>query len=140
MTASLRSRPSVVCGRKDLILSGGPGYRFAESVTVRYANASAITDIADIDESEDVPNVPDSDVRNAFDVPDNAAARREWIIQQLAEGVELKAPNVADQFKCSVKTAQRDLTALKDEGKIEYVGRRARVTIDFVRRRKPTND
>jgi DeoR/GlpR family transcriptional regulator of sugar metabolism len=29
---------------------------------------------------------------------------------------------LAEQFKCSVKTAQRDLTALKDEGKIEYVG------------------
>lgn len=122
VTASLRGQAGIICERKDVIQSGGPGYRFAESVTVRYANASAITDIADIDESEDAPNVPDSDVRNAFDVLDNAAARREWILQQLAEGVELKAPNVANQFKCSVKTAQRDLTALKDEGKIEYVG------------------
>ena len=29
---------------------------------------------------------------------------------------------VVKQFKCVVKTAQRDLTALKDEGIIEFVG------------------
>jgi hypothetical protein len=98
------------------------GYRFAESVSVHHANKPENTDITDIDGSKGVPNVPDDDVRDAFDVPDDAVTRRDWILQQLANGVELKAPAVVEQFKCSVKTAQRSLTALKDEGKIEYVG------------------
>ena len=29
---------------------------------------------------------------------------------------------VAEHFSCSLTTAQRDLKALKDEGKIEFVG------------------
>jgi DeoR/GlpR family transcriptional regulator of sugar metabolism len=36
----------------------------------------------------------------------------------------LNAPAVAEHLKCSGKTAKRDLTALKDAGKIEYVGSR----------------
>ena len=42
--------------------------------------------------------------------------------ERLAAGHQLKAPAVAEQFDCSIKTAQRDLTALRDEGKIEFVG------------------
>jgi hypothetical protein len=79
-------------------------------------------DITDIDDSDDVPNVRDDDVRNAFDVRDDAAERVAWILQRLKEGVRLKAPAVAEHFKCSVKTAQRDLTSLKDQEKIQYVG------------------
>jgi len=44
------------------------------------------------------------------------------ILLELAPGVRLKAPAVAKHLDCSPKTAQRDLTALKDEGRIEYVG------------------
>ncbi|MEQ8790066.1 MAG: hypothetical protein RIC55_27465 [Pirellulaceae bacterium] len=120
--ASLRSQAGLACGRKDVILSGGPGYRFAEAVNVHHVEQPEITDIADIDESDDVPNVPDDDVRDAFDVHDDATERAAWILQRLADGVRLKAPAVVEHFKCSVKTAHRDLTALKDEEKIEYVG------------------
>ena len=114
-----QAKPPIVSKHDEVILSLGPGYRFAECVGVRFVDKPAITDITDIDDSEDVP---DDDVRDAFDVPDDATARRAWILQQLANGVEMKAPMVADQFKCSVKTAQRDLTMLKDEGKVEFVG------------------
>jgi len=121
--ASLRSQGGLVCGRRDVILSGGPGYRFSESVTVHHVDPQQIRDITDIDESDDVPNVRNDDVREAFDVrEDTAAVRRTWILQQLTDGVQVKSPAVAKHFKCSVKTAQRDLTALKDDGKIEYVG------------------
>jgi hypothetical protein len=122
----LRSQANLACGRKDVILSGGTGYRLSDLVSVHHAAESAIaditdtdTDITDTDESASVPNVRGDDVR---DVRDASAARRAWILQQLADGVQLKAPAVAEHFKCSVKTAQRQLTALKDEGKIEYVG------------------
>ena len=120
---SLRNHANIVSGHKDVILSGDRGYRFAESLTVQFLGQSEITDITDITDTGEAGDVRDDDVRDVFDVPDDAAgARREWILQQLAAGIRLKAPDVVKQFKCSVKTAQRDLTALKDEGKIKFVG------------------
>jgi hypothetical protein len=89
-------------------------------VTVQFADPPTVKDITDTDGASDVPN---DDVRDVFDVRDDAAgARHAWILQELAKGRRLKAPDVAEHFGCSVKTAQRDLTALKDEGKIEFVG------------------
>ena len=103
-----------------MILSGGRGYRFAEYVSVHSAVQPVIKDITDTDGSEDVPN---DDVPDVFDVRDDEGARRgAWIIQQLRDGVQLKAPMVAAHFKRSKKIAQRDLDALRDEGKIELVG------------------
>ena len=114
---SLRSQANIVCGRRDVILSGGAGYRFAECLSVQWADQKGTKDITDIDDSEDVPNVPNDDVRDAA-----SAARRDWIRKQLAAKVQLKAPMVAKHFRCSTRTARRDLTALKEEGTIEYVG------------------
>jgi HPt (histidine-containing phosphotransfer) domain-containing protein len=115
-----KQMPSTVAGQDEVILSGGPGYRFAESISVQFRDPPMITDIRDTDEASDVPN---EDVRDVFDVRDDAAgARHAWILQELAKARRLKAPDVAEHFGCSVKTAQRDLTALKDEGKIEFVG------------------
>jgi hypothetical protein len=106
-----------------VILSGGPGYRFAPSLTVHQAGAPEITDIKDTAGETDVPNVHYPDVLDVPNVPDDAAiSRRAWILQRLASGDRLQAPAVARHFKCSVKTTQRDLTALKEEGKIEFVG------------------
>lgn len=117
---SLRNQSNIISGHKDVILSGEVGYRFAECLTVRYDSPPGITDITDTAEPADVR---DDDVRDVFDVRDDEATRRRaWIIQQLQGGVQLKAPMVKAQFKRSAKTAQRDLDALRDEGKIEFVG------------------
>jgi hypothetical protein len=116
----LRSQASLKCGRKDVILSGGRGYRFADCVSVRDGDLPETAPITDMDSESDLPNVRNGYVPN---VPDDAAgARRVWILQRLAEGVQLKAPDVATQFKCSVKTAQRDLQSLKNEGLVEFSG------------------
>lgn len=117
ITESLRSA-NIKCGRRDVILSGGPDYRIAASLTVQDSvrcQGEPITDIADTAE--------DSDVRDVLDVRDEAAGvRRAWILQQLADGKRLKATAVVDQFECSKKTALRDFAALKDAGKIKFVG------------------
>ena len=122
ITESLRGA-KIPCGRHDVILSGGPGYRFADSLTVQHGDqcaAKPITDIAepitDIGDTNEPGHVPNDDVRD-----DAAGARRAWILQELAKGQRLKAADVAGHFDCSVKTAQRDLTALKDDGIIEFV-------------------
>ncbi len=114
---SLRAA-SISCEGKDVILSGGPGYRFADSLTVRYVGQPAS---ADVDETPSEADEPPVEVRD--DLSDGPAAeRRAWILQRLASGERLQAPAVAKQLKCSVKTAQRDLAALKNAGRIEYVG------------------
>jgi hypothetical protein len=123
ITEQLRNRKGIFCGRSDVILSGESGYRFADRLTVQFADAPPIKDITDITDTNGEANVPNDDVRSVFDVRDDAAgARHAWILQELAKERRLKAPDVAEQFGCSVKTAQRDLTALKDAGKIEFVG------------------
>lgn len=119
----LRNRAGIVCGQKDVILSGESGYRFVDRLTVQFADAPVIRDITDITDTDDDGHVPNDDVRDVFDVRDDAAgARLAWILQELTKGRRLKAPDVAEHFGCSVKTAQRDLTALKDDGKVEFVG------------------
>jgi len=139
---AMRDQANFACEREDVILSKGRGYRFAENITVHDGDDSAGPLITDKDETDDVPNVRNDeddnvrndegdDVRNVRsdtdddvpNVPDDAAGtRRTWILQQFAKGAQPKAPSVAEQFKCSVKTAQRDMAALKEEGKIEFVG------------------
>jgi len=118
----LRNQASLKCERHDVILSGGPGYRFADCVSVRDGDLPETTPITDMDSESNVPGVRNGDVPS---VPDDAAgARRVWILQRLADGGQLKAPDVATPFKCSVKTAKRDLKSLKHEGVIEFSGAR----------------
>ena len=111
------SQANIECSDKGVILSGGRGYRFADCLTVQHDDPSGTADITDMDDTSDVRN---DDVPNVRD--DAAKTRREWILQQLKNSPKLQAPDVAEQFKCSVKTAQRDLKALKEEKRIEFVG------------------
>lgn len=103
-----------------MILSGDIGYRFAETLTVRYAGPPVITDITDITDTGESADVPNQDVRNVRD--DESAQRQAWILEQLQNGVELKATAVAAHFGRGLKTAYRDLAVLREAGKIEFVG------------------
>jgi hypothetical protein len=109
---SLRERANLICRQNDVILSGGSGYRFADCISVQFANEQAIKDISDTDSASNVRDVRDG----------KAADRQSWIMAQLQNGVQLKAPMVAEQFKRSKKTAQRDLDALREAGRIEFIG------------------
>jgi hypothetical protein len=131
---SLRDQASIKCGRLDVVLSGGPGYRLAPSVIVRNhtqtvlaeSSAAAVPD----DPYNDDPDVPDRADPGVPDVPEDdpdgsnetAAGRRNWILKQLAEGRELRAPDVVRRFDYSNKTAKRALQALRKEGRIIFKG------------------
>ena len=113
---------NIICKKDDVVLSGGPGYRLAESVEIELSTeiTDTTTDITDTGDDRDDHDRSDSDV---LDVPDDPAlARQAWILEQLENGAQLKGPDVVQNFVCSAKTAQRDLTALKKAGKIEFVG------------------
>jgi hypothetical protein len=116
-------RAGIECGLDHVVLSGGPGYRLSDTITVQYAHRPQFVDIGDIDKSENVPDVPSRSVPNVPDRPgDLADARRSWILDELKQGRQLKAGDIAERFACALKTAQRDLASLKEEGKIEFVG------------------
>jgi hypothetical protein len=138
----LKKEAKIICGRFDVILTGNTGYRFSEKLSVQIADAKidgrqqghdARVPVPD-DPADDpgnaghVPNVPDPndpDVPNLDDpsVPDAAAkARRTWILRELSKGRQLRAPYVKQKFGCSMKTAKRDLQALKRTGQIEFTG------------------
>ena len=120
---ALRSHANLAYGRGDVILSRGPGYRFSDCITVQDGGTGDIGDTMDTAGSRDVPNSPTPDVLNVRDVPNpEAKGRRLWVLEQLHQGIRVKAPDIVKQFKCSKKTAHRDLLALKNQGKIEFVG------------------
>ena len=124
ITKVLRDELGIECGEEDVILSGGPGFRLSETLRVQSGPGGEVA--ADqghsrgnlrLDVPNHVPNVPDPHVPN-----DSAGSRQAWILQQLMTGRELRARDVAKHFRCSKKTAQRDLTTLKERGKVEFVG------------------
>ena len=69
-------------------------------------------------------NVGDDGDQDVLDdnVGQTSKARQEWILMRLEQGHRLNAPAVAERLGRSLKTAERDLDALKKAGKIEFVG------------------
>jgi hypothetical protein len=134
ISKALRSQANLECGKSDVILSGGPGYRLSDRLSVHQEGQSDKADIGDTDGNRDGPNadgalngvpngVPNAGNNDVHNDPENTpAGRQKWIVEQLTEGHKLKAVAVAKQFGCSRRTAKRDLQSLKDERVIEFEG------------------
>jgi hypothetical protein len=121
----------IQCGRHDVIVRTKQGYQFKDFITVHDADESTDIGIQGHDlpkaghnvpyhDDPDVPNDPNSDDPNVPD--DKAEARGNWVLQELGKGRELRAPDIVQEFGCSLKTAKRDLKSLKDDEAIEFVG------------------
>ena len=129
IVASLKHQAGIDCDRLDVVLSRGAGYRLAPSISVR----REIPSVQDTAPGPSVPDGPDrgdpdrdDPDRDDPDVPDGtsgvSAARKSWILEQLADNRELRAPDVVRQFGCSLATAKRALRALRRAGQIVFVG------------------
>jgi hypothetical protein len=132
IVASLRDQAGIACDRQDVVLSRGAGYRLSPSISVS-REIPSVQGTAPGPSVRDGPNRgdpdrddPDDPDRDDPDVPDDSsgasAARQAWILEQLADNRELRAPDVARQFRCSLTTAKRALQALKRAGRIVFVG------------------
>ncbi|MFN9988241.1 MAG: hypothetical protein ACK52S_22025, partial [Pirellula sp.] len=97
----LESELGIVCGRQDVISSGGRGYRFAEWITIRDTRK------ADSDPTE---------------IEDTPASRRQRIMELLGDGGKLRSTCIATHLGCSLKTVKRELETLRLAGKIEFIG------------------
>jgi hypothetical protein len=121
ISEALHEGANMECGRHDVILSGGPGYRLKEWITVKegddqgHGRSTTAADDPDRDTDHDPDREPDD--------PNGATARRRWILKQLANGVRLQAPHLVQQFGRSLATAKRDLQAMRDAKKIEFTGK-----------------
>jgi len=130
ISEALRREARIKCLDEDVILSGGPGYRLSEKLTVQDGPAAeAISDQGHgpenhcVDVLNRVPDVPNANVPNVLDEGD-PDVRRDWILRQCESGHGLRAKEIEFEFGCCRKTALRDLKALVKEGRIERVGTR----------------
>lgn len=139
---ALMAKANILCGESDVILSGGPGYRFSAKLSVQFTSedcgspvqghTAANRGLNDPNQNPEMgeddrndPNVHDPDDPEAGD-PDvlnsSRAGRRAWILDQLETGNRLLARDIIRQFKCSPATAKRDLQTLKDDELIDFDG------------------
>lgn len=127
------ARQGYRCGRDDVIVSGGPGYRFGPKITVEELDGNASASCGDIGAGtcrdiagtcgdtnlSDVP-APRPDVpAGPANVPLNE--RQHWALDQLRGGAKLGRGQVEKQFRIVPKTAKRDLSDLVKRGLVEYV-------------------
>ena len=132
----LHERANIICGREDVVLNRGHGYRLSESITildeeVMEAAATNLRGHGTTMGGANVSNVTNAELGNVSDVSgpivsnvSNLAsvARRQWILQRLEAGERISSITVAKHFNCSNRTAFRDLKELQDSGQIEFFG------------------
>ena len=134
ISRALQEEAFIDCDRYDVILSGGPGYRFSDCLSVQLIGVSETTDIAGLSSNINVRDVRD---RNVRDVRDSTPEMRQaWICQQLSAGKQVRAQDVVTEFNCTKKTAERDFKVLKEKKKSSLWDRRRRDTIACVKPRK----
>lgn len=105
------------CGKQDVIMSGGPGYRFNPWIKVEERDGLVAGTCGDRDMSDvpaPQPNVP----ATSANVPLND--RQHWVLEQLRAGVELQRPDIEKRFRVTEKTAKRDLSDLVGRGLIAF--------------------
>lgn len=118
---------------QDVIRSKGEGYRISETISVvvgsRRAASSASGGHENVpDVPDDGPNVPDHVPVNGRNVPDRVPNvpdlndRQHWVMSLIKKGTEVRVHMVITQFGCSQKTAKRDLSDLKDQQLVRFVG------------------
>ena len=97
----LKTQLGLICGKQDIISSGGRGYRFNDWITIRDTRKAE----ADPIEIEDTP-----------------ASRRLRILELLGDGGKLRSTCIANHLGCSLKTVKRELETLRLAGRIEFIG------------------
>ncbi|TXG97337.1 MAG: response regulator [Nevskiaceae bacterium] len=137
ISAAVLRDAHIEVGDQDIIRSKGLGYRISDAITVvvgarrpALVTAGEFENISnDPDQSghdpDDVPvsgrNVPDRDPDVPVNVPD-LSDRQQWIMSLIGKGTEVRIGMVVEHFRCSEKTAKRDLSELKERRLIRFVG------------------
>ena len=110
VTAVMLAEANLQLGSRDVVQSGGRGYRLADKIVV-----------CDVDDPQNESDHPKHDPVNDAETP-SLNDRQEWIIAELQSGVTLRIGDVMGQFTCSKTTAKRDLTDLRQRKLIIFKG------------------
>jgi len=114
---ALREQMNIECGDRDVIQSGGSGYRLSPRIEVRRGGELGPSSNNDPGVEGRVTRDDPGDMGGVSGVND----RQRWILDQLRAGLELRRSDVERRFKCSPKTAKRDLAELRDRGLTEFI-------------------
>lgn len=106
----------LVCGTNGVIMSRDQGYRLSPHITLRRSLAIASVTTAHAPSAAEVHTSTSEDLEVA-----ELNERQRWIIAELGRGSEVRRNDVEARFKCSSKTAKRDLVELREAGRIEWV-------------------
>lgn len=129
ITASVLEEANISIGDLDIIRSKGLGYRIADSVNVvigtrRVALVTSepenVTNHVTVGEGDVTNHVTDRsrNVTNGIDLND----RQAWAMSLIRKGQEVRVSMLVARFKCSARTAKRDLADLKELGLVRFVG------------------
>lgn len=95
----------------DIILNDRRyGYRLSRKITVRDADEPAAPEPAAT--PRDSAAADDSELNH----------RQRWVLDQLAKHGQLRKAEIVTEFNCSSTTAERDLSDLRRQGRIEFIG------------------
>lgn len=101
----------VICGTNDVVMSREQGYRLNPHITVRHGLALA----------EAAPAAEPAAAATIAEEDERLNERQRWVLAELGRGSEVRRNDVEARFKCSSKTAKRDLVELREAGRIEWV-------------------
>lgn len=129
ITAAVLEEANMAVGDLDIIRSKGLGYRISESVSVVFGARRATLVTSELENvTNDVTvggvgvtnHVTDrtENVTNVTDLND----RQAWAMSLIRKGQEVRVSMLVTQFKCSTRTAKRDLADLKELGLVRFVG------------------
>lgn len=112
---SLLDHLNIECGEHDVIQSGGRGYRLNEWIEVRLSEIDHC-----LTEPDGASRCGEATNGTVEVGSDQFNERQLWILDELRAGMKLRRSDIEARFKCSAKTAKRDLTNLREQGRIAF--------------------
>ncbi len=106
---------NIECGDHDVIQSGGRGYRLNQWIEVRHNGTDPR--LTEPDAASPCGEATDRAIEGGSD---QLNERQLWILDELRAGVKLRRSDIETRFKCSAKTAKRDLIDMREQGLIAF--------------------
>ncbi|MCL2645566.1 MAG: response regulator [Phycisphaerales bacterium] len=117
----LQQEQNLTCGMHDVIMSRDRGYRLHPHITLRQNLPPTEINSPTLFTPPTTAASPLAEAPPLVDENNELTARQQWILAELRSGTKIRRSDVEARFKCSDKTAQRDIGELREQGLIEYI-------------------